>query len=670
MMIWARWMIYGIPAALVALTVWSARQDAASRAGSADEVVVASNENILPSLNPLMPSSEVDREIARLTHEPLLRIGPHGRIAPALVDLWGWTQTSRAWFANEDYARQAASKLGALSDAERGQLSIASIQTLGTELRVTLAHPGSQVETKILPLIASCGPFPVEFIRVEMSQDARVHHEFFMKNAIESGQVKSVWFDGAHAYELAVSGETVKFAEELNLYYQNHPALQASIHRIGKSAMLHEPVLDLILRKDAEFSDGAEVKAEDVRATIALVMDQPWPVRGRDALRLALQWEATESHTLRANFKPNSGSAIMAFTDLPILPAAWITKHREELKSGDNGVFLRDPPPTTGKAKIEKISAHSITLKTPAHRARFLLSLAPETVRMGFAMGEVDGFWPSWRTAEDMTRDGAITLQTATLRNRLLVLWNCRKPPLDSPRVREALGLAVDRQGMIQDLLHGQAQVKEGIFQPGLWFAQDFPPQAQDLAKATRLLQDAGWKRENEQQPLKKNGVSFQIELLTLAENPERTAIAERLRDAWKALGIAATVTAVKADELVNLRLPEHRFDATLLGLDFETSWDQTAFWRSTEVQGGLNFAGVADRDLDEMLDALRAEFDPDKVPEQAHAVEDRLMALHPFLPLFSGSTPFAIRSELLPHGGSLSQVNLETLLLARPQKK
>ena len=95
-------------------------------------------------------------------------------------------------------------------------------------MRVTLAHPGSQVETKILPLIASCGPFPVEFIRVEMSQDARVHHEFFMKNAIESGQVKSVWFDGAHAYELAVSGETVKFAEELNLYYQNHPALQAS----------------------------------------------------------------------------------------------------------------------------------------------------------------------------------------------------------------------------------------------------------------------------------------------------------------------------------------------------------------------------------------------------------------------------------------------------------
>jgi ABC-type transport system substrate-binding protein len=663
-------MIYGIPATLAALTIWSARQDAAGRAGSAEEIVVASNESALPSLNPLMPSSEADREIARLTHQPVLRIGPHGRIAPALVDLWGWTQISRAWFANEDYARQAASKLSALSEADRSQLGIASIQTLGAELRVTLAHPGSKVENKILPVIASCGPFPVEFIRVEMSQDARVHHEFFMKNAVESGQVKSVWFDGARAYELAVSGETVKFAEELNLYYQNHPALQASIHRMGKAAMLHEPVLDLILRKNTTFSSGAEIKAEDVRATISLVMDEPWPVRGRDALRLALQWEAIDPHTLRATFKPNSGSAIMAFTDLPVLPAEWITKHREELKAGDNSVFLRDPPPTTGEAKIEDISPHAIALKTPAHRARFMLNLAPETVRMGFAMGEVDAFWPSWRTAEDMTRDGAITLQTATLRNRLLVLWNCRKPPLDNVHVREALGLAVDRQGMIRDLLHGQAQVKQGIFQPGLWFAQDFPVQPRDLVKAARLLQEAGWKRENEQQPWKKNGAPFQIELLTLAGNPERAAIADHLRNAWRALGIAATVTEVTADELVNLRLPEHRFDATLIGLDFETSWDQTAFWRSTEAQGGLNFAGVADRDLDEMLDALRAEFDPEKVPDEAHAVENRLVSLHPFLPLFAGSTPFAIRSSLLPHGGSTPQVNLESLLFTEAKAK
>jgi ABC-type transport system substrate-binding protein len=135
-------------------------------------------------------------------------------------------------------------------------------------------------------------------------------------------------------------------------------------------------------------------------------------------------------------------------------------------------------------------------------------------------------------------------------------------------------------------------------------------------------------------------------------------------------LGIPVTVTEVTSEELVNLRLPEHRFDAVLLGLDFETSWDQTAFWHSSQAQGGLNFAGVADSDLDEMLVSLRAEFDPDKVPELAHAVEDRLAILHPFFPLFAGTTPFAIRSELLPqsNGGPVS--GLRKLLTAPSAKK
>lgn len=642
-------MIYGIPAALAVVTIWSARQSMENRVSTADEIVVASNETTLPSLNPLLPSSEVDRQVRSLTSQPLLRIGAGGRIVPGLVDLWGWTQTSRAWFANEDYARQAASKLGALKQEERSQLGIASIQTFGTELRITLAHPGSLVETKLMPVIASCGPFPVEFLRVEMNEDARVHHDFFMKNAVERAQVKSVWFDGAHAYELAVSGETVKFAEELNLFYQSQPTLHASIQRIGKAAMLHEPVLDLILRKDAHFSDGTDVRSDDVRATIALLVDQPWPVPGRDALRLALQWDTSDPHTLRATFKPNSGPAIMAFTDLSVLPIDWITRHSEELKTGETKVFLNDPPPTTGLARVENIGAHSITLKAPARRARFLLNLKPETVHMGFVMGEVDAFWPSWTTAESMQKDHSIAVQRVPARNRLLVLWNCRKPPLDDPRVREALGLAVDRQALVRDLLHGQGEVKEGLFQPGLWFSQDNPPVPQDLAKAGRLLAEAGWKR-NGTEPLKKNGMPLRVELLTLAGDAERGAVAERLRDAWQALGVAATVTPVKPEDLVTQRLPEHRFDATLLRLDFETSWDQTVFWHSSQAQGGLNFAGVSDRDLDEMLEALQAEFDPAKVPDLAHAVEDRLEELHPFLPLFTVATPFAIRSSLLSH--------------------
>jgi len=670
-MVWARWMIYGIPMALTALTVWSARQAAESRAGRAGEMVIASNESTAPSLNPLMPFNAVDRQIAELTHEPLLRLGADGHLAPGLVSQWSWSQTSRAWFANDDYAKQAASKLSALSEEERAQLGITAIQTLGNELRLTVAKPGSQIDKKVMPVIASCGPLPVEHLRIEMNEDARVYHEFFMKNAVERDQVKSVWFDDARACELAVSGETMKFAEELNLFYKNHPKLQAEIRPLGKEAMLHEPVLELKLRKDAEFNDGAAVKSEDISATVKLVLDQRWPVPGREALRLALKWDTTDPKALRITFKPSTGSCLMAFLDLPVLPSSWIMKNLEALKSGPNP-FLSDPPPTTGLVHAENIGARSISLSAD-RRVQYLLNLSPELTRMGFAMGEVDAFWPSWRTARAMSEEGIVTLTSTPARKRFLVLWNCRKPPLDDPKVREALGLAVDRPALIQDLEHGQGAIHEGIFQPELWFAENALAQPFDAAKASQLLRDSGWRREGESQPLLRNKSPLHLELLTIAGDSERAALAERLSAAWSQLGIAATVTAVTREEMVNLRLPEHRFDGALVELNFETSWDQLEFWHSSEAQGGLNFCGVTDSTLDEALTSLRAEFDPDHVPDLAHAVERRIATLHPFLPLYSVRSPFAIRSGLIvpgANGGGTTENQLRNFLTAPADQK
>jgi ABC-type transport system substrate-binding protein len=145
-----------------------------------------------------------------------------------------------------------------------------------------------------------------------------------------------------------------------------------------------------------------------------------------------------------------------------------------------------------------------------------------------------------------------------------------------------------------------------------------------------------------------KDGKPLRFELLTVAGNLDRAGVAERLQKSWAALGIEVTVTAVAQDELVNLRLPEHRFDAALLGLDFETGWDQAPFWHSSQARGGMNFSGLADLTLDGLLEALRVEYDLEKVPNLAHDVEKRIVSFHPFLPLFSGGSPVALREEAL----------------------
>ena len=75
---------------------------------------------------------------------------------------------------------------------------------------------------------------------------------------------------------------------------------------------------------------------------------------------------------------------------------------------------------------------------------------------------------------DDMNR-GALAQPTMELMQKLtplhlghyFVLWNCRRPPFDDPRVRRALGLLFDRDAICREVFGGQATVAKGYFRPG-----------------------------------------------------------------------------------------------------------------------------------------------------------------------------------------------------------
>ncbi len=647
-MLWSRWIIFGIPATVALLAIWSGRKASESHELRA-ALVFASGEGIAPSLNPFLPASEMDRLITDLVHEPLLKIGASGRMEPAIAESWNWSQTSSVWFASEDNARTVAKRLNALGAEVLSKWHLTNAETSGNEVRLHLSKPGTPPVSTIMPLIADQGPLPVEFIRVELKEQAQGYHEFFLKNSVERGQIKSLWFDGPNAYELAVSGETLKFFEELNLFYQNRADLQPRVRSLRTSPMLHRPRLEIILRDGAKFNDGTPVTSDDVRATVGLVLSQPWPVPGREALRLIAVWDSSDPRKVRATFKEVYGPALTAFCGLPVLPAKWIEQHRDALSPSNPRVFLDQPPPGAGDARIEHASEGNIIVEG-ARRIEFMLGQPAKTIRMGFAMRAIDGFWPGRAEAVRLAKEQSVSLHFAPARSRLAVLWNCRKPPLNDPRVREALGMGVDRPAMLRDLLQNQGVIQDGIFQQGLWFAQKITPLEFNLNKARQTLEELGWSRKGTE-PLMKNGNAFRIELITVTGNNERLEVARRLQESWRKLGIELTITSVPPDEFVNVRLQEHRFDAALLGLDYETTWDQFPYWQSSQAQAGLNITGIADPTLDGLLEELRAEFDPDRVPALAHNLENRIVMAHPFLTLFSGNDPVAMRKDVVPAG-------------------
>jgi len=78
-------------------------------------------------------------------------------------------------------------------------------------------------------------------------------------------------------------------------------------------------------------------------------------------------------------------------------------------------------------------------------------------------------------------------------RNVVYLGFNLAHPPLDDPRVRRAIALAVDRDAIVRHLLSGRARLATALLPPGHWAHDDtLAVRPHDPEEAGRLLDAAG----------------------------------------------------------------------------------------------------------------------------------------------------------------------------------
>lgn len=80
--------------------------------------------------------------------------------------------------------------------------------------------------------------------------------------------------------------------------------------------------------------------------------------------------------------------------------------------------------------------------------------------------------------------------------NIYYLVFNTQSAPLDNPKIRQAIGYAVDRQRIVTDLLFNQAKLANSILPPQSWAYSAGTEYRLDPARARQLLQEAGYKNE------------------------------------------------------------------------------------------------------------------------------------------------------------------------------
>jgi peptide/nickel transport system substrate-binding protein len=247
-----------------------------------------------------------------------------------------------------------------------------------------------------------------------------------------------------------------------------------------------------------------------------------------------------------------------------------------------------------------------------------------------------------WRRAQQEAADRLDSLIYFRL-NIWQVYWNQdgSNPYFTDPRVRRALLLALDRQKFIDRVLHGLARPAVSTYHPDVpWTDRSLAALPYDPAEAARLLDEAGWVDADGDGVRERDGVPFRFGLMVIASTqPLNDQLSAWQQQSWAEVGVAATIEKLEWQQFRERR-NAFEFAAAMSGIGFTPAPDQYDLYHSTARGEGWNFAGLADPEVDRLLEAGRSTWDPEERRRIYFDLQARLVELQPVAWIMHLPTP------------------------------
>jgi peptide/nickel transport system substrate-binding protein len=136
--------------------------------------------------------------------------------------------------------------------------------------------------------------------------------------------------------------------------------------------------------------------------------------------------------------------------------------------------------------------------------------------------------------------------------------FNCEHPPLDNPKVRQAIAYAIDRESIVRDLLLGQARVANSILPDSSWAYDAGQKYTYDPERAKQLLDEAGFPVNvvNGQQARFSKSLVFKIS----AGNAAVSQYAGVIQNSLKSIGVPVEIQTLETATLIQ-QLREGQYD-------------------------------------------------------------------------------------------------------------
>lgn len=375
------------------------------------------------------------------------------------------------------------------------------------------------------------------------------------------------------------------------------------------------------LRKDAVWSDGVPITAEDVKFTFDLLKDTLVASPNQGVADFIKKVVVEDSFTVTFQFTQAYPTEIFD-TAGEILP-----KHI--LENADRSSLREHPfgrqPVASGPFKLKRWLTQQVIELVPnekyfANRPyldRVVFKIVPNDINLltQLKTGEVDVVMgvPVEEVSQIEKENPNINISQVSGRVYHYVGYNEANPLFADVNIRRALTMAINRNEIIDGLLYGFGQPCFGHLPPMIKWAynSDIQPIPYDPKLSEKIFQKAGWTDSDNDGWLDRNGKDFEFVLETNSGNQLKSDVAVVIQEQLRKVGVKVKIEALEWSAYLD-DLRNGDFDAHVGAWSTSLYIDPTPVFHSSATNM-FNWTRYSNPAVDQLIETGREEMDQAK---------------------------------------------------------
>jgi peptide/nickel transport system substrate-binding protein len=421
------------------------------------------------------------------------------------------------------------------------------------------------------------------------------------------------------------------------------------------------------LRKNVTWQDGKPFTAEDVFFTFNILQDPAYKSPLRQSWQ-GVEVKVMDDYAVSFSLK-NPYMGFLENLTVGILPKhVWENIAPEKFALADynlhpigSGPFMFSDfqKDSQGSILTYHLKAFKDYYAGNPHISKFTFNFYPdeEALIAGYNKKEVMGMSSiSPEKVGSIKNIKSTNVHELILPRYFAVFFNQTKSvALADDNVRAALNLSVDRKEIIEKVLHGKGIAISSPLLPQMKIEDQQAGINQNIQQANKILDDAGWKKEDNEFR-KKGNAALEFELVT-TDWPELSQTVELLATQWRKVGAKVNVKILTVSDFQQNYIRTREYDSLLFGQAITFNPDLYSFWHSSQKRDpGLNLSLFDNNEADGLLESVRQESDENKRIESYKKFQEILGKEVPAVFLYGPYYLYPVSTSV--HGIEIKNIN------------